>query len=197
MHKDSKPQARILPYPPTKIHQIRYAGATSQQQQGSELLAVSTEDGRILFYPTLLDSESKKSNQSNQSSVPTLPAIGQLGDGQTNRIKDFEVLSIQNTQTSGTSLLVVSGSSDGTIRIWLLDPIVCSVNDLKLKGAPEANGTGLLELNSTEVKESWAAQDPASSASIGRLLGIYDTGNRITCLKAFVMCDSISRDTPE
>jgi protein MAK11 len=195
--KDSKPQARILPYPPTKIHQIRYAGATIQQQQGSEFLAVSTEDGRILFYPTVFDSEPKKSNQSAQSSVPTLQAIGQIGEGRTNRIKDFEVLSIQDAQTSGISLVVVSGSSDGTIGIWLLDPKVFSVKDLKTKGVPETNGTGLSELNSSGVKKPGAAQDPASTASIGQLLGTYDTGNRITCLKAFVMCDSISRDTPE
>lgn len=197
MHKDSKPQARLLPYPPTKIHQIRYAGATSQRHQGPEFLAVSTEDGRILFYPTILHSESKESNSGVQSSLPILPAIGQIGQGQSNRIKDFEVLSVHNTQTSGISLVVVSGSSDGTIRIWLLNPKVCSVDNLKTKRPPDFNGTGLSEPKSTEVKKPGSAQDSASPASIGRLLGTYATGNRITCLKAFVMCDSISRDTPD
>ena len=197
MYKDSKPQARILPYPPTKIHQIRYVGPTSQQQHELEFLAVSTEDGRILFYPTILDSESKASNPSVQSSLPTLPAIGQIGQGQSNRIKDFEVLSIHAAKTSSISLVVVSGSSDGTIRIWLLDPEIFSVHSLKTKRPPDFNGKGLSEPKSTEVKRQGSAQDPASPASIGKLLGTYNTGNRITCLKAFVMCDSISRDTPD
>lgn len=145
-----------------------------------------------------MDNESRKSNQGVQSSIPTLPNIGQIGgasEGQTKRIKDFEILSLQKSQASGISLVVVSGSSDGTIRIWLLDPKLSAVDEPETNGA-DIHGAGLLKLTSTEVKQQGSAQDPASSASIGRLLGTYDTGNRITCLKAFVMCDSISSDTP-
>jgi protein MAK11 len=63
---------------------------------------------------------------------------------------------------SSTSFLLVTGSSDGTVRFWALD-----VAELKAEDAGMAQGFTALQ--------------------VGRLLGLYTTGTRITCLKAFPM----------
>lgn len=186
-----------MPSPTTKIHQIRYVEAMSEQGKGTELLAVSTEDGRIMFYRTAWEAGTEKRDQSDEDSIPTLSAVGQLGganEGQTNRIKDFEILSIPDPHDSNTRFAVVSGSSDGKIRIWVLYHSFCQ-GDFGTNGVPDINGTESLKSKGTKTKKQASAQDPASLSSIGLLLGTYETGNRITCLKAFFMFDATSNDT--
>lgn len=120
--------------------------------------------------------------------IPLCEAIGQLGgtaEGLTGRIKDFEILKLQGLQ----SLLVITGSSDGAIRLWLLDePELTdgkSVADTSLQdivGNP-TNGTANGETN--DAKE--AVAQLSATTQVGTLLGTYEAGNRITCLKAFIM----------
>ncbi len=89
--------------------------------------------------------------------MPSARVIAYLGgkqNGLSGRIKDFTVLRVDGRVGS---LIIVGGSSDGSIRLWKLQ-----VADLK----PHENQT---------------------AKHVGSLMGMYETGNRITCLKAFVM----------
>lgn len=148
---DSKTKFTILPEPMTKVHQIAYM----MVNEDKSLLALSTEDGRILFYDT--------SVQTTDSSEPVkgARAVAQLGGrtaGISGRIKDFKLLQIKGEGINITGYIVVTASSDGSIKTWYIK-------------ASEVN----LETNKDKVVQ------------IGNLIGTYETGNRVTCLDAFVM----------
>ena len=64
---------------------------------------------------------------------------------------------------SASTFVIVTGSSDGTVRTWSLD-----IKDLK-DDAKIEQGKGF------------------TAKQVGTLLGTYTTGTRITCLKAFIM----------
>lgn len=91
-----------------------------EDNKTKNVLAVSTEDGRIMFYSTGSTTESETMQASSKQEIPLCEAIGQLGgagEGLTGRIKDFEILKPPDSR----SLLIVTGNSDGAIRLWLLD----------------------------------------------------------------------------
>lgn len=116
------PKAIIRPSPPTKLHQMRIVPAGDDHS----ILAISTEDGRIIFYDLKTTVESEKEDEE----VPQCAALGQLGGNQagfSGRIKDFEVLQ----HKAGAPLIFVTGSSDGAVRLWR-----CSVAEI-LGDAPE------------------------------------------------------------
>jgi protein MAK11 len=169
---DCKPKAKIVPAPKTKIHQMHYLPSNSQ----ATTLLVSTEDGRVMLYDTSAtspDSEdaSKKWSKDDVSSSKLIAQIGGPGAAISGRVKDFEILPL-----SSSAFLVITGSSDGTIRTWSFD-----VKELESDGQVE------------EVKGFTAKQ-------IGKLLGTYTTGTRVTCLKAFIMTgtpDSEEEEVPE
>ena len=127
-----------------------------------ELLAISTEDGRVIFYST---KRLRQPGAGSESSIPCAEAIAQLGGkpcGLPGRVKDFEILNLQDESIGGMNgFLVVTGSSDGIVRVWRLTgtDLIAEPNDGK----------------STDIRQT------------GQLLGTYETGNRITCLKSFVM----------
>lgn len=121
--------------------------------EGQSILAISTEDGRIMFYDLKTTVESDKEDQE----VPQCAAVGQLGGNQagfTGRIKDFEVLQ----PSAGSALVIVTGSSDGAVRLWK-----CSMSEILERDA------------SAPVRQ------------VGTPIGTHETGHRITCLAAFVM----------
>ncbi|KAM3069190.1 Protein mak11 [Clarireedia jacksonii] len=128
-------------------------------EDDAQVLAVSTEDGRILFYSTEpADLEATKATEGKSQPISSAKLIAQLGGkdtGITGRIKDFSVLYIG--EDSAKDLLIVTGSSDGAVRIW------------KLSAKKDLSG------GEDKVKQA------------GKLIGTYETSNRITCLKAFVM----------
>lgn len=177
--EDSKPRCKILPQPLTKLHQISYLSIPneSKDRPTTTILAVSTEDGRVLFYNTdsLVAPAAASSTNVNNAGRPVPPATttpdatlqGQLGGktaGITGRIKDFEALTLPSQTQSSSSpndsgLIVVTASSDGTIRLFSL-----TSQDLR-----------------STVDEG---QKPPQ---VGTLVGSYETANRVTCLKAFVM----------
>ena len=156
---DSKPKAKILPTPRTKVHQMHYLPS----EDGPNTLLVGTEDGRILCYDTSATAQSEHAEPKTEE-MPSSKLLAQIGGpaaGITGRIKDFEVLPYSPTEKS--KFLVVAGSSDGTVRIWLIDAAELQT------GAEEAKGSGF------------------TANQIGRLIGTYSTGTRITCLKAYPM----------
>ena len=147
-----------------------------------DILAVSTEDGRILFYSTIVTSNSKSTAPSSRPEIPICEAVGQLGgaaEGLTSRIKDFEILSQPDSQ----SMLVVTGSSDGAIRLWLLDQAELTDKSSVLEGSMENAYESPSDVGHVN------ANGVSTITQVGSLLGSYEAGNRITCLKAFVMSD--------
>jgi protein MAK11 len=155
---DSKPKAKIAPTPRTKIHQMHYLPSKSNPYT----ILVSTEDGRVMLYDTksTISSEDSKTKDDIPSSK-LIAQIGGPGAGISGRVKDFEVVPFPATDTS--KYLIITGSSDGTVRTWCLD-------DRELKDSPSTDeGTGF------------------TAKQVGRLIGTYSTGTRITCLKAFAM----------
>ncbi|KAJ4300959.1 Protein mak11 [Kalmusia sp. IMI 367209] len=153
---DCKPKAKILPTPRTKIHQMHYLPSDA----GPGTLLVSTEDGRIMLYDTNSTTEpattSEKEDDIPQSNL--IAVIGGPAAGISGRVKDFEIL-----QLADGVFLIISGSSDGTVRLWNLNS-----NELGA-GADTDKGKGF------------------TAKQVGQLLGTYTTGTRITCMKAFIM----------
>jgi protein MAK11 len=159
---DSKPKAKIAPTPRTKIHQMHYLPS----EVHPTMLLVSTEDGRVLLYDTSKTSSTDEdtSKPKSKDDVPASQLVAQIGGpgaGISGRVKDFEILPLSATDSS--NFLVITGSSDGTIRIWSL-----SVKELEGDAKVE-QGKGF------------------TAKQVGTLLGTYKTGTRVTCLKAFTM----------
>lgn len=148
-------------------------------------LGVSTEDGRILFYNTTDFVESQPTEPAFKPEIPISKAICQLGgsaEGFTGRVKDFEILKLSGSE----DFIIVTGSSDGAIRLWtvreseLVDESSDS-NDINVKVRVSAS--------SDDGKANANAAKLPATRQIGSLLGTYEAGNRITCLKAFVMSE--------
>ncbi|KAB8269124.1 WD40-repeat-containing domain protein [Aspergillus minisclerotigenes] len=170
---DSTPICRIFPSPRSKIHQMKYINKDPSAEDGDELLAVSTEDGRVIFYST---KKVQKPQDEDDSPIPYAEAVAELGgkaSGFSGRVKDFEILSLKN-ETAGPQdgFLVVTGNSEGVIRVWYVPG-----EDLAGKGKGG---------KTSKTKDEKASKTP----QVGKFLNAYETGNRITCLKGFVMLPS-------
>ena len=156
---DSHPKCKVMVDSRTKVHQFRYMSLDSET--GETVLAVSTEDGRILFFSTR--PEHLKHETQPGTKTTALPAamlvshLGGAATGVSGRIKDFTALkTTENDAKAGW--VIVSGGSDGSIRVWRV-----GIDDLRLGEGGEAG------------------------RRVGHLEGTYETLNRITCLDAFIM----------
>jgi len=74
-------------------------------------------------------------------------------------------------------MFVIAGSSDGIVRVWTL-----SQEELYSPDGPQQQN-----LSSKAPEDGIPLVNDVLQA--GKLLGQYETGNRITCLKAFVMVE--------
>ena len=193
--KDSKPRCRILPSSRTKIHQLCYFPLPELERVTSDILALSTEDGRVLFYTTHSTHIPESKQLETEQTIPYCAPLGQLGGSAAaviGRIKDFEILRLPSTKGRTEILLIVTGSSDGALRLWTLNP------EELASGEPNTNGetgTGKRSAAPNSFKKDDVIVD-APARQIGRLIGSYETGNRITCLKAFVMSTQSAVDGP-
>lgn len=156
-----------------------------------DLLTVSTEDGRILFYDTTDVVETQITKPASKPEIPILKAICQLGgaaEGLTGRVKDFEILKPSGLE----DFIIVTGSSDGAVRLWTVD-------ESELLDEPstsrDLNGEVGISANGGDGKANGNAMKLPTTRQIGLLLGTYEAGNRITCLKAFVMSEPDSLKT--
>lgn len=155
-----------------------------------DLLAISTEDGRILFYDTDVV-ETQTTKPDSKPEIPILKAICQLGgvaEGLTGRVKDFEILKALGSE----DFIIVTGSSDGAVRLWTVEeselveePSISRNLDDQVSNS--ANGG--------DGKANGSAMKLPATRQVGLLLGTYEAGNRITCLKAFVMSEPESLKT--
>ncbi|KAL8730417.1 MAG: hypothetical protein Q9166_004055 [cf. Caloplaca sp. 2 TL-2023] len=181
--QDSRPKGIITVSPPSKIHQIHYVDLEVDENRYPTVLAISTEDGRVIFFSTTPNHVPDRS-----SPIPVCLAIGQIGgevEEYRSRVKDFEYLNVTGYQATPETSLIVTGSSDGTIGVWTLDSLS------KLRKPRPTHRT----IDAPGATDGEHGDQTASGAipEIGRLLGKYETGNRITCLKGFVMTESIDK----
>ncbi|OJD25109.1 hypothetical protein ACJ73_03521 [Blastomyces percursus] len=207
---DSVPMRVLLPSPRTKLHQMKYIDIGMSSGNKRELLALSTEDGRILFYSTKTSAQALFIAESNKDATkPSLPAaqlIAQLGGkdhDQASRIKDFEALPIKAQGCNDNkTFLVVTSSSDGAVKLWML-------NEAEFPAAIEDGGSSGKEkdksdsrsqkngISSTSARARASASASSAVAQVGKLLGTYESGNRITCMKAFVMLEPAAGELNE
>lgn len=155
---DSKPKAVVRPN--SKVHQMRFLPLPDAEQS---ILALSTEDGRIVFYDVSAAEEAADAGK-----LPLCPCVAQLGGaaaGITGRVKDFEIVSLKG---KGNPLVIITGSSDGAVRLWTV------------------SGEQFSGRNSKDTPKQ-----------IGRLIATQETGNRITCLGAFIMDGKADVDEAE
>lgn len=187
-----QPKCKVMADSRTKVHALAYlapssaAAAAASETDGAEdsLLAVSTEDGRILFFSTanedLVHDKSKADEDGNNektkhrkggaatAALPHAKCIGQVGGkemGVAGRIKDFTIL---RAPTAASNFVIAAGSSDGKVRVF-------NVAAKELEKARKNN------INDNTKKEG----EPPKQ--LGKLMGAYETQNRITCLEAFVL----------
>ena len=150
--------------------------------EAKDLLAVSTEDGRILFHDTTDLVETQPTDLADKSDIPISKAICQLGgpaEGIIGRVKDFEILKPLGSK----DFIVVTGSSDGAVRLW-------TVNESELVHKPTiSNGDVSVSAGKDDGEVKGNIAKLPATRQIGSLLGTYEAGNRITCLKAFVMSE--------
>ena len=153
---DSKPKCKVVPEPRTKIHELCYIQVGDEED--AQVLAISTEDGRILFYSTrpadLVTPSIVEGKDAPLTSAKLLAQLGGKDVGLSGRIKDFSILN--NGDGATKDFIIVAGGSDGALRIW------------KVPASDLISHTG-------------------KAKQVGELLGTYETNNRITCLKSFVM----------
>lgn len=147
-------------------------------------MAVSTEDGRIVFFSTTSTHANKAVSSDGTRQIPTFQAVGEIGGevgGFKSRVKDFEFLRVPETGNLAELSLIVTGSSEGSICVWKLDLLA------RMERTRSSSQTMNL---SKGVNGHHENSNPSKAESqAGRLLGEYETGNRITCLKAFIMAD--------
>ncbi|EME39388.1 hypothetical protein DOTSEDRAFT_139296 [Dothistroma septosporum NZE10] len=156
---DTRPKAVIKPTPSTKFHEMRFMTLPSSAKS---VLAVSTEDGRILFF----DVGAIGSVQDGK--LPLVPCVAQLGGaaaGIVGRIKDFDIVPLPEMEAGEHSWLFIAGSSDGSLRLWTVFEDEIS----------SANGGA----------ESLPRQ-------AGNAIAAQKTDARITCLGAFVLDGKVS-----
>ena len=192
----------MYPSPPSKVQQIQYiaipepkASALGQGFEEIHVLAVSTEDGRVIFFSTLVEDRKPSNGQASNVHIPTARALGELGGqsmGMSTRIKDFAVLQMALDAENAdlrNSVLVIAGTSDGAICLW-------NVTDIELLEASRRKASDLPTRDHLSVsgEGQMATQSESLATQMGELLGTYETGNRITCLTAFLLRDDASVD---
>ena len=156
----------------------------------ADVLAVSTEDGRVLFFSTTSEDVAGSRDGTNQAPVPSAKLLGQLGGksgGVTGRVKDLVLLPLSLDANVATlepemNLLVVTGGSDGIIRLWLVG---CSALSNQRSSIPRMEQ--IHDGPNDPTESSTVQEDLSQSKQLGILLGSYETHLRITCLTAFVM----------
>ncbi|KAK8255117.1 WD40-repeat-containing domain protein [Phyllosticta capitalensis] len=175
---DSRPIAQTLPRPMTKLHQLHYV--PNLPSTAGSVLAASTEDGRILFYSSASTvtpaASSDAVKKGREVAVPSCRLLAQLGGraaGLTSRIKDFEILPVAE---GADRYFIITGSSDGAVKVWRLngEDLVAALEQ------PE-------EANDAKKEKLSNVSNTLAAKQVGELLGTHEGGNRITCLKAFVM----------
>lgn len=164
---DCEPQAILRPNPPSKLHDV-VCLSTEITKSSSSTLALSTEDGRITLFD-LGDIPKSATTTGNEDDLPKIESHAQIGGvatGHKARVKACTFLSVRDESLG--SVLCVTGSSDGAVRIWSVD-----------------NGDLTGPAKSTTVDDATESHP----RQVGQLIATNESETRITCLSAFVMDD--------
>jgi len=203
----------------TKVCQIRYLPGAEDVAEGEEsnekdgvqemaVLAISTEDGRVLFYDTnpinaaamTTPEATTKKGKSSEPPPQQLCPLAQVGTPKRgSRIKDIDIFKLPTPSPSSSSsatedqYILAAGTSDGSIRLWALKQSDFQLQRETATDEPEA-GDGPqakvgLKLRNDKENNTTPTVVPSATKQIGILLGTYETGRRITCLAGFVMED--------
>jgi len=171
--------------------------------EGNAIVAVSTEDGRVLFYNTesavegatisAAEGAAEAAKQTRGGPAPPqcrcVAQIGTVVRG--SRVKDFEIFELPSETSAGANgeadvavtdddapLVLVAGTSDGSIRLW----------NFRMWELRTARDDAAVEAPKDESeKEEKEDKTKNSVRQIGTLMSTYETGRRITCLVGFVM----------
>ena len=106
--QDSKAKCVLMPSKSTKVHQIIYFAVKSE-----DFLAVSTDDGKILFFNT--------QNLSEEETLPTLNPFAFIGGQQQSisaRLKDFQLLNLTSHGFEGHAVAI--GCSNGDVKVIMI-----------------------------------------------------------------------------
>ncbi|KAK4166808.1 WD40-repeat-containing domain protein [Cladorrhinum sp. PSN259] len=133
---DCRPKCRVMGDLRTKIHQFRYLELGNESEE--TVLAVSTEDGRVLFFDTAEDSLKEPAEGKELKTAKFVSQIGGKEAGLTGRVKDFTVLAMKDGEGK-RSWFVVTAGSDGVLRVWKLE-----VEDLSSGNKEEGRKVGKL-----------------------------------------------------
>lgn len=110
---DGVPKCCAMPETRTKIHDVCYIPIEGETKRS--VLAVSTEDGRVVFFST---QTSDFNEVEKDKKFPTAKLVGQVGgrdDGISGRIKSIVVV---QSEQDPAGVYVAGGSSDGKLRLW-------------------------------------------------------------------------------
>jgi protein MAK11 len=114
------------------------------------------------------------------TSLPSCSLIAQLGGesvGFNGRVKDYTFVQMfsseANDNNASQTLLIITAGSEGSVRMWAVKRQELNVDSFTNPAAK------------------------AKAPQVGRLIGQYETGNRITCLEAFLMSGNAQGDEEE
>ncbi|GAB1320827.1 Protein mak11 [Madurella fahalii] len=135
---DCRVRCRVMRDTRTKVHELCYVETGKGEDES--VLAVSTEDGRVLFFET--GPEGLEAPAEGKT-LPMARLVAQLGGkeaGVPGRIKDFTVLPVEG-EDGKKLFFIVTASSDGQIRLWQLDADDLGGKDKSTKQVGKLLGT--------------------------------------------------------
>lgn len=181
---DSTPKCRLMTETRTKVHQAAYVSLDDKGE--NTLLAVSTEDGRIIFFSTKEEHLTQPAADA-KATLSTARLVGQIGgkdDGVNGRIKEFAVIP---SEIDPELAYVTGASSDGKVRLWTVD----LTRLLAIDGQSAERSKGKQKEGeaaaAAKKKKAGVASQGGTDRAVGTLAGTYETQNRITCLAAYLM----------
>lgn len=199
---DCKPKCKVAPIswseaetrsktePRLKIHQLSYFKL--DEETDTQVLVMSAEDGRILFYSTA-DSDLTVASLADgkEPLLPSAKLIAQLG-GKNARKESWEKLGKQIwREKSGQQKLEQQAEEKWTAKL------ATRVKDFAVLRSPGDNDFVISAASSDGTLRIWkvAAEEitpqTAKVKQVGTLIGTYETPNRITCMRAFVMLPAV------
>ena len=212
---DSKPRCRVVPEPRSKIHQLCYVQV--DEEDDVQVVTVSTEDGRIMFYSTKeSDLVAAPAIEGKDSQLPSARLIAQLGGMEAGKSewarsgkqawakKWDERVTADKKKLAAKKVTpemekAARAKAENAAETAFISPLSTRVKDFSVltagEGAskdffiPAASSDGTLRIWKLSAKD--LAPHTGKVKQVGTLLGKYATSNRITCMQAFVMLSSI------
>jgi len=173
---DCTARAIVKPKPETKVHELKFLPL--RKGKSGYVLALSTEDGRLTFFDVEThvksstdgnddaDDADEENDDDDEDDDEMLPVCPCIGQiASTGMGTSNRIKDFEVLQLSDDKLAFITASSDGEVRVWYLD-------QNSFKHAVKNDEIPL----------------------VGEILGSRSTGNRLTCMTAFIMNDADRED---